>query len=177
MDWHARIAELRAATLAASDDLLESLDGERLYAICLQTDDGGMSVGFCANSEQGYAASRAAAAQARELDASYDAYLRWDSAEWRYEMAGDAHFAQANRAFIAAATTDTGEDFGTYFDQLLEAMSDALAHLRAERADALEDVTLFVTITDSDAAEAVEARSATRLNPPEAAAAFVRRFG
>jgi hypothetical protein len=51
-------------------------------------------------------------------------------------------------------------------------MIDALAHLRAARA--LEGVTLFATISDSEDAEAVERRSANRLNPVTLASEFGR---
>lgn len=55
-------------------------------------------------------------------------------------------------------------------------MIDALASLRAERTAALADVTLFVTISDSDEAQAIENLSAKRLNPPDLARAFQQRF-
>jgi hypothetical protein len=177
MDWKVKTDELRAATLAAVDGLLASLKGERLYAISLQTDDGGMSVGPCANSEQGYAERCASEAEVEEQSPADLAYLRWAPAEWRYEMFDSAHFMETNQDFIAAGTSDTGDDFDSYFEHLLEAMTDALATLRAARAQALEGVTLFVTITDSDEAEDVENRSAAQLNPPALAAAFARRFG
>ncbi|WP_206243735.1 DUF4303 domain-containing protein [Novosphingobium terrae] len=177
MDWNAKAHELATATIAAVDELLSSLQGERLYAISLQTDDGGMSVGPSANTEEGYAASHAAAATSRTLSTAYEAYLRWNSAEWRYEILGDAHFEEINSALSDMEPGDTGEDFDSYFAKLIDAMIGALATLRAKRAEALEGVTLFVSITDSDEARAIEDRSATLLNPVPLAEAFLRRFG
>lgn len=56
-------------------------------------------------------------------------------------------------------------------------MIDALTHLRAERAQALESVTLFVTISDSEAAHAVERQSVHQLNPSTLAAEFSQHLG
>jgi hypothetical protein len=162
---------LHTATIAAADALTASLEGQRLYAICLQTADDGMSVGFCANTEEGYAEKRASEAELEHMTPEYLAYLRWAPAEWRYEMFGDDHFADVN-SDLTAASLNGGEDFSVYFDHLIDAMIDALTHLRAERAQALDGVTLFVTISDSEEAEAVEQRSANRLNSPTLASQF-----
>ncbi|MET3667221.1 DUF4303 domain-containing protein [Caulobacter sp. 1776] len=171
MDWDARVEKLRTATIAAVDALTPLLEGQRLYAICLQTADDGMSVGFCANTEEGYAEKRASEAEVEEMTPQYSAYLRWAPAEWRYEFFGDDHFADVN-SDLTAASLDGNEDFSAYFDRLIDAMIDALAYLRAERAQALDGVTLFVTISDSEEAKAVERRSADRLNPPTLAGQF-----
>ncbi|WP_158266570.1 DUF4303 domain-containing protein [Allosphingosinicella deserti] len=167
--------DLVTATIGAADDLISSLAAERLYAICLQTADDGMSVGLCANTEEGYAEKRESEAEFEDMTARYEAYLRWTPAEWRYEMIGDAHLVDVNRDLTAAAL-DAKEAFDTHFDRLIEAMIDALATLRAERGTALDGITLFVTISDSEEAEAIEHRSAVRLNPPALAAPFVGRF-
>ena len=176
MNWNAKVEKLRAATIAAVDALRSVLEGQRLYAICLQTADDGMSVGFCANTEEGYAEKRASEAEIEDMTPQYSAYLRWAPAEWRYEFFGDAPFADINRD-LTAASVNSNKDFSLYFDRLIDAMIDALAHLRAERAQALEGVTLFVTISDSEEAKAVERRSADRLNPPRLAGQFGRPLG
>ena len=176
MNWNAKVEKLRAATIAAVDALRSVLEGQRLYAICLQTADDGMNVGFCANTEEGYAEKRASEAEIEDMTPQYSAYLRWAPAEWRYEVFGDDHFAEVNRD-LTAASASSDKDFSLYFDRLIDAMIDALAHLRAERAQALEGVTLFVTISDSEEAKAVERRSADRLNTPRLAGQFGRHLG
>lgn len=176
MDWNARGRELADAASKAFDELNSALAGEKLYAICLQTADDGMSVGFCANTEEGYAEKRASEAEFEEMTSGYEAYLRWAPAEWRYEMFGDAHFMDVNRD-LSAAALNPKETFDVHFERLIEVMIEALAKLRAERGAALGGITLFVTISDSEDAEAVERRSAMRLNTPEQASAFVERFG
>lgn len=172
MDWNAEVERLRTATIATVDALASLLEGQRLYAICLQTADDGMSVGLCANTEAGYAEKRASEAEIEDMTPEYLAYLRWAPAEWRYEMFGD-DFADINRDLTAVSLSSDG-GFSLHFDRLIDAMIDALAHLRVERARALEGVTLFVTISDSDEAAAVERRSADRLNPPILADQFGR---
>lgn len=171
MDWNTEVEKLRTATLAAVDALTSPLSGQRLYAICLQTADDGMSVGFCANTEEGYAEKHASEAEIEEVTPEFLAYLRWAPAEWRYEMFGYDYFADVNDDLTAASLNGI-ENFSAYFDRLIEAMIDALAHLRTELAHLLDGVTLFVTISDSEKAEAVERRSAERLNPPALADQF-----
>lgn len=175
MDWNAKVEQLRTATIAAVDALTSFLEGHRLYAICLQTADDGMSVGFCANTEEGYAEKRASEAEIEDMTPQYSAYLRWAPAEWRYEVFGDDHFVDVNRD-LTAVGVNSNKDFSLHFDRLIDAMIEALAHLRAERAQALEGVTLFVTISDSEEAKTVERRSADRLNPPILAGQFGRHL-
>jgi hypothetical protein len=178
MNWNDVGGKLRAATIASFDALQAEDESGDVYAICLLTDDGAMSVGFSANSEAHFVARRAEEAEEREMTASFEAYLRWDPAEYAYEDIGDDAFEQANAPLIAAATSDDGEgdNADVHLDHLIDAMIDALANLRAERGDALAKVTLFVTVTDSEQTEEVENRSAERLNPPELAAPFLRRY-
>lgn len=171
MDWNTRAETLGAATIAAVDALAPRLETQRLYAICLQTAEDGMSVGLCANTEEGYVAKRASEAELEDMTPDYAAYLRWAPAEWRYENVDGDHFTALNRD-LTTASLHAGEGFDRHFDQLIETMIDALARLRAERT--LEGVTLFVTISDSEAAEAVERRSVERLNPPRLASEFGR---
>lgn len=106
-----------------------------------------------------------------DITPDYAAYLRWAPAEWRYESFGDGYFAEINRD-LTAASLSSSEDPPLPSDRLINAMIDALAHLRAERAQLLAGVTLFVTISDSQAAPALERRSVHRLNPPALAGEF-----
>ncbi|MBO9547254.1 MAG: DUF4303 domain-containing protein [Caulobacter sp.] len=176
MDWIAITGELRAAAVGAVDMLSSVLEGRHLYAICLQTADDAMSVGFCANTEESYADKHASEAKIENMSPDYAAYLRWAPAEWGYEGFGDDLFADINRD-LTAASAASENDFAVYFHHLIQAMIDALAHLRAERTQALEAVTLFVTISDSEAAQAVERQSVHQLNRSTLAAEFCQRFG
>jgi hypothetical protein len=174
MGWDEVRVGLRAATIAAVDEVCAGLGDERLYAICLQTDDGGMGVGLCANTEEGFARARDEEAKVAADEAADDAYLRWSSAEWEHELVGWERFGELDEQLEALAEAPGG--FTAYFDRLIDAMVDALAHARLERADALAGVTLFATVTDSDDETEVEDRSAERVNPPELAAAFLGRY-
>jgi len=171
VNWSVRAENLRVATIAAVDKLSAELEGQGLYGICLQTADDGMSVGFCANTEEGYAKKRAAEAKVEDITPDYAAYLRWAPAEWRYESFGDGYFAEVNRDLTAASLGSSADPI-LHSDRLIDAMIDALAHLRVERAQLLAGVMLFVTISDSEAAPAVERRSVHRLNPPALAGKF-----
>ncbi|WP_349308675.1 DUF4303 domain-containing protein [Microbacterium sp. MM2322] len=163
---------LREATVAAFDDAIGSLAGERLYAVALTTDDGAMSPGLCVTTVEHYEAKRSEADAADVLASpGYDAYLRWDTAEWRDELAGWEHFEP-----ISEALPEESDDADGWFEEHIDALTAALAHLRAERAEALAGVTLFVSVTDSDETEAIENRSARALNPPELTERFLRRY-
>ena len=59
---------------------------------------------------------------------------------------------------------------------LVEAMTTALERLRQARGALLVDTILFVSLTDSDAAETVEDASACRLNPPALREQFLARY-
>lgn len=177
MDLKAKADELAIATIAAADELLSSLDGERLYAICLQTAEDGLSVAACANTEEGYAEKRASEAEFEDMTPAYEAYLRWAPAEWRFEGFADVEFEAVNRDLTNEVLSGPTEGFADYFSALVDAMVEALAQLRAARGQELAEVTLFVTISDSEESEAVERRSAPRLNPPAVAETFLRRFG
>lgn len=172
---HPNSDAISIATRLAVDQLLASLDGERLYAICLQTDDGAMSIGLCANTEEGYLEKRAEADAVRELTASYDAYLRWNSAEWRHEMIDTECFDQIEKDLWNALDDPPG-GFEVYFDGLIEAMTLALIDAKEAFGERLAAVTAFVTVTDSDETVEIENASAARINSPEIAAAFLARY-
>ncbi|MDT3330714.1 DUF4303 domain-containing protein [Microbacterium aquilitoris] len=163
---------LREATVAAFDETIETLTGERVYAVALTTDDGAMSAGLCITTVEHYESKRSQADAAGDLASpGYDAYLRWDTAEWRDELAGWEHFSPISRLL-----EDSSDDADGWFEEHIDALIAALAHLRAERAEALAGVTLFVSVTDSDETEAIENRSARELNPPELSGRFLSRY-
>lgn len=96
-------AVLREATLAAFDDAVALLDGEHLYAVALTTDDGGMSPGLCLATLEHLHARRSDAADIGDLsEPDYEAYLRWDTAEWRDELVGWDHVEAVARAIDEA---------------------------------------------------------------------------
>lgn len=163
MDWTRITQDLGAAVIAVTDDILASIARQRLYAICLLTDGDGGSVGFWAATEEDFERRRASEAEAEEMTPDYEAYLRWTPEEWSEDAHGDAFMRGVGKQLFAEVIGGTASP--EHFDRTIEAMTDALARLRSERADTLADVTLFVSVSDSDDAEAVERRSAERLNP------------
>lgn len=162
---------LQEAALAAFDEAYSAVSGERVYGVALTTDDGAMGVGLCITTVEHYETARAEAAEAGVLSSpGYDAYLRWDTAEWLDELAGWKHFEPITRVLF-----DDPDEAEDGFEEHIDALIEALAHLRRERAEALAGVTLFVSVTDSDEAESIEDRSAAELNPPDLSGPFLRR--
>lgn len=68
-------------------------------------------------------------------------------------------------------------DINAHLAQLFEAMTAALAGLRRDRGALTADTILFLTLTDSDEAEAVEDHSAQHMNPPALLTLFSERYG
>ncbi|WP_420139577.1 DUF4303 domain-containing protein [Sphingomonas sp.] len=169
MNWDDITRQLTQATIAAVDDLLRELDGERLYALALVTDDDWNGASLAANTEEWFAARLAAETEPDEdMHPNMTGWYRWGVGEWRNE----------NYSWdLFKPVCDLLWDYeGPTRVELGEAMTVALEHLRRERAEALAGITLFITLTDSDDAEAVENASAMRLNPPPLLDAFLARY-
>lgn len=131
-----------------------------------------MSPGLCLTAIEHLHARRSGAAVNGDLsEPGYEAYLRWDAAEWRDELVGWDHFEA-----VARAIDEAEEDADDWFEEHIDSLIAAIAALRAERAEALHGVTLFVSVTDSDATTSVEGRSAAELNLPELSEPFLARY-
>lgn len=173
MSWKDISEELQAASLAAVKDLLSKREGEHVYALALFTSDDGANVALAANTEEGYQAHLAAEAEDEPNSPEDEIYYRWASAEWAVEGWDRAVFSRVN----ALLAQQEKSDFDSYFGNLIEAMTTALAATKAALGERLADVTAFVTVTDSDDAEEIENASATRINAADLAGRFLRRFG
>ena len=176
---------IRDAARDAFADLRAAHPGEAFYAFALYTDDGLMTVMPAANSEQGF---RRAAGD--EDDPTELAHYRWATGEWAYEGEGaeSAKFDAVHDLLNEPAGLYDGDDdaeadrqFRARGDQLIKCMIAALRQLDAEGCFGVGEegrrVTVFVSISDSDAAQVIENKSADLLNPPEVAAAFAERYG
>jgi hypothetical protein len=164
MDWDTIRVSIQAAVLVTFDELILSVGDERLYVICLQTAEDGISIGAGANTEEGYYAKCSSEAELEDITPEYRSYLRWAPAEWRFEVIDDSHFSAVNRD-LNVLFTDFVSGYTAHFSRLIEIMTDGLAYLRKARAEMLNNVALFVTISDSEIAEDVEQQSAGQLNP------------
>ncbi len=165
IDWTAITRDLGTAVIAVTDDLLASIARQRLYAISLLTDGDGGSVGFWAATEEDFEHRRASEAEAEAMTPDYEAYLRWTPEEWSEDAHGDVFLRTVNKPLFAEVIGGTSAP--DHLDRTIAAMTDALALLRTERADALAGVTLFVSVSDDEGADAIERRSVERLNPSE----------
>jgi hypothetical protein len=170
---------VRDAARAAFDEVRAAHSGEVFYAFALYTDGDAMTAVPAANSEQGY---RRAVDRRGETGPAELAYLRWATAEWAYEAAGDAHFRAATDLLNAPGRYDPADDRAAraYTDQFHATLIGALRDLDAEgffgTGEARAGVTLFVTISDSGAARQLENRSARQLNPKPVYRRFMSRF-
>lgn len=173
MNWKDISEEIEASSLKAVESLLVRYDRETIYVLALFTSDDGASISMAANTEEGYRARLAAEAEDEPNSPEDEIYYRWASAEWVAEGSDRAAFSRVNTLLAQQQKSD----FDSYFASLIEAMIAALAAVKAVLGERLADVTAFVTVTDSDDAEAIENASASRINAPDLAGRFLLRFG
>jgi hypothetical protein len=178
MDFLRLRSLIRDAARTAFTELRQAHPDETFYAFSLYTDDGAMTIMPAANSEEGYRRKVQSYGYTKPQDTSY---VRWATAEWAYEAAGEGHFDAAHD-LLNGPGRDDGEDeraFIHFLGRLIESMVGALKDLDEEgffgAGKAREGVTLFVTISDSDLSDAVEKRSSSELNPPAVHKAFMKR--
>ena len=184
LDQQKLSALIRDAARQAFGELRRAHPDETFYAFALYTDDGWMTVVPSANSEEGFQR-----ATTDEPDPANHRYSRWATAEWAYEAAGDEHFDAANVLLNASSEDEETDDsdeteevclYREQGDALIASMVEGLRLLDAEgffgTGVERDQVTLFVSISDSDEAEETETSSARQLNPPGVAAAFAGRY-
>ena len=172
VDWKDISEEIKASTLKAAESLVSRYAHEHLYALALFTSDDGTSVSMAANTEEGYRAHLATEAEIEPHSPQDEIYYRWAPAEWIEEGWDDAAFSRVNAWLLQ----EEKPDFGTHFDTLIETMTDALAAAKETLGERLANVTAFVTVTDSYAAEAIENVSVSRINTTDLAERFALRF-
>jgi hypothetical protein len=177
MDWNDVAHRLETAVLTAFDDLVASAHEPGVYALALVTEDGAMSVGMAANTEE--AVSIRLNAENREPGedpSGEEAWIRWGVGEWCHEGWRDDLFLDVNRSLREDALALLSHAPDNRLAGLVEAMTTALKRLRQAREALLADTIVFVTLTDSDAAEAIEDASACRLNSPALRDHFLARY-
>ncbi|HOX06207.1 MAG TPA: DUF4303 domain-containing protein [Planctomycetota bacterium] len=150
--------------------------GEAFYAFALYTDDDVMTIAAAANSEEGL---RRKLAERGETDPAEVALMRWNTAEWACEAAGDEHFDAPCELLRNLAGNLFGKGFARFKEQVHRAIVGALGDLEKEglfgQGGERGRVTVFASIPGSDDAPALENESARALNPSEVYARFVRR--
>lgn len=175
MDWSTIEEHLAQAASQSYDDFVVNNSIDDIYALCLSVAEDGMGIGMNANSETYFSEKLSAESDVEDTTPQYKNYLRWSPAEWRFEGIGDDVFQPINDTLTKMVLNDELDH--SRFIKLINAMIGALRNLRELQDGALKEVTMFVTITDSDEAEEIENRSAISINPPDLAQAFVSRFG
>lgn len=175
-DFQREIADAARATFKALRALHPD---EHFYAFALYTDSGAMTVVPAANSVEGLSRVRAQQAVA---DDDPDPWYVWGCPEWAYAAAEASPFNAicGKLADEVLSPTFVRSRFAEFSRQLHADMIEALRLLDRDglfgTGEAREAITLFVSISDDDAAEALENESAKALNPPAVADTFLRRY-
>ena len=169
---------IRNAAKRAFTEVRRAHKDESFYAFALYTDEGLMTVMPAANTEEGYARAVEKYGYTKAADKNY---VRWATAEWAYEAAGDDHFDATYKLLNSGKRDDADDDRGyrAFANKVIGSMVGALRELDEAgffgSGKERERVTLFVTVSDADAAEKIENESAKQLNPPTVAKRFVKR--
>jgi hypothetical protein len=170
-------AEIRSAARASFTEVRDGHPDETFYAFALSTDDGVMSIGPGANSEEAFQRTAGSYGYSDPADL---AYLRWSTAEWAYEGAGGKHFRAVYDLLNGPSREDDEKDFAAFKVKVLAAMVEGLRDLDASgffgSGDARGQITLFVALSDSDMSPDVEDDSAQKLNPAPVYARFAARY-
>jgi hypothetical protein len=147
---------------------------KEIYAACLSATEDGIGIGLNINTEPYFTKRCAEENIESEMTPQEIRYFRWSPAEWCFEAIGDDLFQPVNSMLLQSSL----QGFNAIeLNTMTDIMARALRRLRDIYADRLQNVTLFVTVTDYDEAEEIENRSAILINPPGIAQAFVSRFG
>ncbi|MBN3832225.1 DUF4303 domain-containing protein [Burkholderia sp. Ac-20344] len=175
-DFQRDIADAARATFRALRALHPD---EHFYAFALYTDSSAMTVVPAANTTEGLARIRAQQAVADNDPAPWFA---WGFSEWAYASAEASPFNAlcGKLADEVLSPQFAMSRFAEFSRQLHADMIEALRLLDREglfgTGDERAAITLFVSISDDAAAEALENESVKALNPPAVADAFLRRY-
>ncbi|KML47440.1 hypothetical protein VL15_32185 [Burkholderia cepacia] len=175
-DFQREIADAARATFKALRALHPD---EQFYAFALYTDSGAMTVVPAANSVEGLSRIRAQQAIA---DDDRDPWYTWGFSEWAYAAAEASPFNAICGKLADAVLSPrfARSRFAEFSRQLHADMIEALRLLDRDglfgTGEARAAITLFVSISDDDAAEALENESAKALNPPAVVETFLRRY-
>ncbi|MCA8019809.1 DUF4303 domain-containing protein [Burkholderia metallica] len=175
-DFQREIADAARATFRALRALHTD---EHFYAFALYTDSGAMTVVPAANSVEGLRRMRTQQAIADDDPAPW---CTWGFAEWAYAAAEASPFNAlcGKLADEVLSPQFVQSRFAEFSRQLHTDMIEALRLLDRDglfgTGEARAAITLFVSISDDDAADALENESAKALNPPAVADAFLRRY-
>lgn len=166
--------EIAQATRASFGDLRSAHPSEHFYAYSLYTDGSAMTIMPAANSLEALADVR------KELDVEDDEQapeLKWSTGEWRYEAWKASGF---NGISSKLRSRIESEDVAV---RAKEVHADMIAAFRLLDRDgffgvgaARDEIVLFVSISDDDAAFRLENESARILNSPAVFQAFATRY-
>lgn len=174
MNWDDIESRMVPAVMRAFDDFVAANDTEGLYALCLSVSEDGMGIGLNANTETCFNKKLSSESDIEEITPQYQSYLRWAPAEWCFEGVGNALFQSINDDLSKVVLNEGIDETG--FVNLINVMTKSLRSLRHGRGGILENVTLFITVTDSDQATEIENISAKELNPLDIEQLFASRF-
>ena len=174
MNWEEFEVEVRSLVVRALQELQGEHSGEQFYAFALYTDSSAMTIALAGNSLEALELKlQEEDEEDREVSRQY---YKWAASEWQYEAWRGELFRNACKALREA---DGRADILTFRKELYSVMTNILNTLRQGdffQAFIVQEPTLFVTVTDDDAAESVENETAKILNSPPMYKNFINRF-
>ena len=159
-------------------ELASKAAAEKIYAIALVTDSYMESLYLAIGTEQSLSKQELKYRKEINPDSEdYKAVLRWTPAEWVYDNNSlpDSRLRKINN-LLRGNVEHTVEFEAAFYGVLSDALADLDRDGVLSKRQSRNDVTLFMSISDDDKAEAVEDYSAKILNPPSVYERFSKRF-
>ena len=160
------------AVTADLGKILQEIGVEQIYAAALVTDSDCITLFLAVNT-----------LEYLEENGDPEGEEKWFPDEWGYSDGPGSSLEKISRLLYEhnqalSCGDDTEEDQEAHHQMFFEAVISALARLKEQKAFGANtgNVTCFLSISDDERAEELENRSAERLNPPELAEAFLKRF-
>lgn len=160
------------AVTADLGKILQEIGEEQIYAAALVTDSDCITLFLAVNT-----------LEYLEENSGLESEDKWLPDEWGYSDDPGGSLEKISRSLYEydealGGGDNVDEKREAHHRMFFEAVISALEQLKEQKAfgENTENVTCFFSMSDDDRAEELENRSAERLNPPELAEAFLKRF-
>ena len=171
MNWKKLEDECFQITLNIIKSLLHAYKDDELYALCLYTDSGAMTVSLSANSQKDLS-------QLMNLDEDnsqeIENYYRWAFSEWAYDSYNSSEFSKISKILREDPSRDI--DFDFFFTTLINSLTNVLCRVRSTEIEPLKQTIFFISITDNDDSESIENDTAKLLNSQDGHCNFIARY-
>jgi len=171
--------KITKASRTAFKKIQQEKPNERFFAFVLLTLDDVLSCYAYANSYESH--RRTIEKYNIKPETKEEEHYKWSPQEWEYECITREKFDEVYDYSEQILKDIDGDNFYQYKLDFIECMENALMQLDKEgifgTGEKRDEITLFLTVSDSFMAEEVEKKSCKKLNSPVVYEVFKKRFG